>query len=240
MGKEEYLQQLEKLLYDIPREDREEALQFYSDYLLDAGEEAGEVLRALGSPQELAESIRKDLYGENQAGDFTRVCKEVPGTYRVTFSKGSRDADRQYSDAEDAFEQETGEKLRITRRKFTTGQWLVFIVLCIAALPVILPLGGALLAVLAALLIAVVAVVFGLGVAGIALLAAGIAVIIAALLKAVFSPMSSLVMLGGGFMLGGFALIGSAVTIWILVKIFPALFHGMTKACTKICAKLFK
>ncbi len=91
MRKEEYLQKLEQLLYGIPAEDREEALQFYRDYLEDAGENAGEVLRSLGTPEELAKSIRKDLYGDNEAGDFTRTNRDVPGTYRAPFSTGYMD-----------------------------------------------------------------------------------------------------------------------------------------------------
>ena len=90
MRKEEYLQRLEKLLYNIPAEDREEALQFYRDYLEDAGEAVDEVLTALGTPEELAQSIRKDLYGDNEDGDFTRTSKDLPGTYRVPFSKGGK------------------------------------------------------------------------------------------------------------------------------------------------------
>lgn len=57
MRKEEYLQKLEQLLYDIPSEDRYEAIQFYSDYLEDAGVESEEVIRSLGTPEELAGSI---------------------------------------------------------------------------------------------------------------------------------------------------------------------------------------
>ena len=68
MKKEEYLQKLEQLLYGIPELDRAEALQFYRDYLEDAGTDVEEVLRSLGTPEELAESIRKDLYGEREDG----------------------------------------------------------------------------------------------------------------------------------------------------------------------------
>lgn len=235
MGKDEYLRQLERLLYDIPAEDRAEALQFYRDYLLDAGEEAEEVLRALGTPQELAESIRKDLYGDNAEGDFSRTYKEVPTIYRVPFSKDDRGTERRYSGSESVYEEK-----KAGRGRLTAGQWIVFILLCIAAAPVVLPLGGALLAVLAALAIAAIAVVFGLGAAAAAFVIAAIAVIIFALIKMVFSPFSSLVMLGGGLLLGGCGLIGFVVTVWIFVKIFPAVFSCIIKACTEICTKIFR
>ena len=60
MRKEDYLQKLEQLLYNIPAEDRYEAIQFYSDYLEDAGEQVEEVIRSLGTPEELAKSIEQN------------------------------------------------------------------------------------------------------------------------------------------------------------------------------------
>ena len=39
MNREEFLSQLERLLYDIPAQEREEALEYYNGYFDDAGNE---------------------------------------------------------------------------------------------------------------------------------------------------------------------------------------------------------
>jgi uncharacterized membrane protein len=62
MGKEEFLRQLEALLYDISAEERADAMAFYRSYFEDAGpENESAILKELESPQKVAESIRKNL-----------------------------------------------------------------------------------------------------------------------------------------------------------------------------------
>ncbi len=64
MNRDEFLRQLEWLLQDISPSEREEALQYYRDYFADAGEDNEQsVIESLGSPQKVAENIKKDLYG---------------------------------------------------------------------------------------------------------------------------------------------------------------------------------
>lgn len=61
------------MLSDLPTAEREEAIQYYEDYLNDAGvENEEEVLAALGTPEELAASIREGLKeGNEQQGEFS-------------------------------------------------------------------------------------------------------------------------------------------------------------------------
>lgn len=192
MRKEEYLQKLEQLLYNIPAEDRYEAIQFYSDYLEDAGEQVEEVIRSLGTPEELAKSIQKDLYGDN---------------------KKSR------------------------KGKLTTGQWIIFLILCLCAAPVIVPICGTILSIILAIVIALVAIAFGAGIAGVALVIAAIVVIIVAIIKVIISPLSSVIMLGGGLLMIGLGLIGIAFTAWIVCKVLPKLFVRLVDICSGIIHK---
>ena len=59
MDRAEFLNRLEAQLLDVPQAEREEALQYYEDYLNDAGD-AGDfdILQELGTPEEVADSIR--------------------------------------------------------------------------------------------------------------------------------------------------------------------------------------
>lgn len=73
MRKEEFFKQLEYLLQDIPDEDREEALEYYRDYLAEAGSENEEqAIEEFGSPERVAAIIRADAAGNlKDGGSFT-------------------------------------------------------------------------------------------------------------------------------------------------------------------------
>ena len=73
MKKEEFLRQLEYLLQDIQEDDKRDAIDYYRDYLEEAGpEREEEVLEGFGSPERIASMIRTDLLGGMEgAGEFT-------------------------------------------------------------------------------------------------------------------------------------------------------------------------
>ena len=71
MTREDFLRELAYMLQDVAEEEREEALAYYRDYLEDAGPEAEqEVLRELGSPAQVAATIKAGLSGSDQ-GEFS-------------------------------------------------------------------------------------------------------------------------------------------------------------------------
>ena len=75
MNRKEFLAQLERLLWDIPVQEREEALEFYNSYFDDAGEEnESSVIQELGSPGKVAAIIKADL-GESRKeyGEYTET-----------------------------------------------------------------------------------------------------------------------------------------------------------------------
>ncbi len=84
MNKTEFLEQLERLLWDISCQEREEALDFYRSYFEDAGEEnEAQVIQELGSPGKVAAIIKADLEDGSQereeALDFYRSYFEDAG-----------------------------------------------------------------------------------------------------------------------------------------------------------------
>jgi len=88
MNKELFLLQLERLLYDIPKEERDEAMDYYRSYFEDAGaENEAVVLEELESPQIIADSIKEAL---NSTGDMAGGLKNPPqvrgGRYKSIFS----------------------------------------------------------------------------------------------------------------------------------------------------------
>ena len=72
MSRWEFMRQLEELLSDISPSEREEALQYYNDYFNDAGKEnEQEVIKALGSPGQVAQIVKDGLGDNTGAGEFT-------------------------------------------------------------------------------------------------------------------------------------------------------------------------
>jgi hypothetical protein len=74
MNRAEFMERLTACLGDVPQTEREEAIQYYNDYFDDAGaeNEAG-VIASLGTPEELAKSIKAGLADGGNAGEFTEA-----------------------------------------------------------------------------------------------------------------------------------------------------------------------
>lgn len=72
MTRAEFMSRLTALLQDVPPAEREEAIQYYNDYFDDAGEgNEEEVIASLGSPEEIAKSIKAGLVDGGNSGEFT-------------------------------------------------------------------------------------------------------------------------------------------------------------------------
>lgn len=72
MNRADFMKNLSELLADVPPTEREEAIQYYNDYFDDAGEENEQsVIASLGTPQQLADTIRAGLTDGGNAGEFT-------------------------------------------------------------------------------------------------------------------------------------------------------------------------
>ena len=81
MSKQEFLYHLETLLMDLPREEREDALDYYEQYFEAAGpEREAEVIRELGSPERVSEMIHSGG-SQDSAGRRTALSwkRKLPG-----------------------------------------------------------------------------------------------------------------------------------------------------------------
>ena len=71
----EFMERLRALLMDLPQSVREEALQYYRDYLDDVGKEKEKAaLKALGSPEQAAEDIRRGWLRRTAPGGRTMAA----------------------------------------------------------------------------------------------------------------------------------------------------------------------
>lgn len=72
MSRVEFMRRLAELLADVSLAEREEAIQYYNDYFDDAGAENEQsVIASLGSPEELAKTIKAGLFDGGNTGEFT-------------------------------------------------------------------------------------------------------------------------------------------------------------------------
>ena len=73
MNRVEFMQQLERLLWDLPESDRMDAIAYYNDYFDEAGvENEQSVLMELGSPERVASIIKADLNTSgNEQAEYT-------------------------------------------------------------------------------------------------------------------------------------------------------------------------
>jgi uncharacterized membrane protein len=82
MNRAIFLSELEGYLMDIPKEEREEALAFYTSYFAEAGEtgigKEFEVIKDLGSPKRVADMIKGDLADGGLNEEFTEKGVEIP------------------------------------------------------------------------------------------------------------------------------------------------------------------
>lgn len=72
MNRAEFMRRLSELLGDVAPMEREEAIQYYNDYFDDAGaENESGVIASLGTPEELARTIKAGLNDSGNVGEFT-------------------------------------------------------------------------------------------------------------------------------------------------------------------------
>lgn len=223
MEKEEFLRRLERLLDDIPAEERADALAFYRSYFEDAGEENEEkILKELESPEKVAESIRKNL-GAPDSGTDASQRAESPWYGDAAY--GGTDA-------------QTVEELQKENRKRKKQNAVLIAVLAVLTSPVWIVA----LIVLWALAIAAFAIVFALVVSLVAITAAAFAAGFALCgvgLGWLFSGgiAVGLGVLSGGCFLLALGLLAVVAVVWCFGKFLPWAVKGIVSLCKKLFEK---
>lgn len=126
MTKYIFLQRLEQLLADLPEEERREALEYYQDYLDDAGiTEDEDVTAKIGTPQQAADNIRAGLDQNEQQKTEIPVGEANVEDEVVQRKAGTNDRNQTYENDGTAYTQqqtnETGKEVRLVRRHSLIG-----------------------------------------------------------------------------------------------------------------------
>ncbi len=241
MDRAEFLNRLEAQLLDVPQAEREEALQYYEDYLNDAGD-AGDfdILQELGTPEEVADSIRNGLgqdssgagersYGSQssrsgQAGDSGYFSENgyvdrEPQKEELQRVKQPARGDRSDADwqSTDSYAEEDSSAAR--RKQPPVWLWILLIVF---VAPVVLPI-------VFGLLVAVISVLFALFITGAALLVCGIVcagtgiwALIQAFTQIAVWPAAAMIGIGISLAAIGIGVLVTLLMGWLIGKVVPA------------------
>lgn len=260
MNRDEFMQQLARLLSDMSESERMEAIRYYNDYFDEAGpENESKVIQELGSPGKVAAIIKADLK-ENSSSEEIRKKEQ-----QETDAERNKNQYQQETDAEwnkNQYQQETStgwtntdthnhtesgwnnkgyqqqnhmERTRSTLRpRKGVGSWALIIILLVFISPVILGIGGGIFGVLAGIFAAIFGIFIGIFSAGVGMVGGGIALVFKGIIRVFTVPASGFVSIGGGMIciaLGIFFLIFS---FWLAFRLLPRFFRAVVNFISRL------
>lgn len=230
MSRIEFMNELRALLQDISAEEREEAMQYYNDYFDDAGVENEQgVIKELGSPKKVAQTIKAGLGGRNEEDDVYSEYRET-GYTDTRFEQNETPARREGYRSTGKTSEEQGREKPWTSK---TVKVILIILILMIGIPVVVPVVGGVLLGILGVIIGIVAAVAAFLVSGIAIGIGGIAVGIAGIIQLFHFVPVGLGLMGLGCLM---IALGAAITAfmwWLCLKIVPPMFRWFVELCRK-------
>lgn len=249
MNREEFLSRLTALLQDVPPAEREEAVQYYQDYFDDAGEgnEAG-VIASLGSPEELAKSIKAGLADGGNGGEFTESgfygYEQRNKNQIMSTNQSEEESQGQWQPGGTHWQQgkaggnadggRTDSEKKQTEKPMSAGKMALLVLLVILLSPVWIGVLGGLFGGAVGLFGGLLGVLIAVLTVGVVLTVVGIALVIAGITSVVGMPLGGLCLAGAGLMMTGVGLVFAWLTVLVVGKAIPALVRGIVNLCGRI------
>lgn len=242
MSRKEFMEQLQNLLWDISLAEREEAIKYYDTYFDDAGpENEGNVIASLGSPEKVAENIKKDILGENPVTDAEVTAEdravvkygEEPkesNSYQQSENQGTNTTSDSNRNSEGNRSYETtsaNQNSPVKSNVMPTWAVVLLTVLAVITVPIWIPLLLAVLGVLLGLLMACFGIVLGFSITAVVLLGVLIFLTVLGIILIFTDPLIGLGVIGGGFLCGALGVVFLMITVAITGIIIPALCKGI-------------
>lgn len=226
MSRKEFMEQLERLLGDIPEEERMEALAYYNGYFEDAGvENEADIIRELESPEKVAGIIKADI-GMEEAASYTDATAGAEMTSYTGMAAGAGTA----ADAGTA----TAVSVKKEPQKRSGTEIVLLVLLAVFTSPIWLGLLGGLFGLLVGVLVTILAVfvtiacvVFVFYVLGIVFVCVGISMF------AVGAFAAGVGLLGAGCIVLALAVLGTVGCVWLFGKCIPWLIRGTVHLCSR-------
>ena len=243
MNRVEFLAELEQRLSGIPEEERQAAIQYYADYLADAGEEnETEAIRELGSPEKVAESIKADYFGtefDESRFDHKDYMEKYGQRSGQGAGSGSGAGGRTGADGYNNGQgngygngQENGRGNGAPQKDapWTSRGLKIFLIVLIAIVvwPVTLGVAGIVLGVAAAVFFFFA----GLVIAAMAVMISGGVVAVTGLALLVIPP-AGMIVTGVGILLFVLGLMATVGTVKLCIIVYPAMLRGCVNLCRR-------
>ncbi|MDE6924658.1 MAG: DUF1700 domain-containing protein [Acetatifactor sp.] len=211
MNRIDFMKQLESLLQNISPAEREEALQYYTEYFNDAGAENEQaVIEALGNPAKVAENIKRDINGAGDAG-YQRPQNRAVIQYQQTATSAQQEPPKKES--------------------MPTWALVLIIIGAILLSPAALGIAGGLLGTLAGVIIGWFALIFGFGITAVVLFVVLLVLLVTGIMCMWADPLVGVALLGGGLVCGALSLLFLMLTVAMAGIVTPAVFKGICRLC---------
>lgn len=241
MNKMEFMERLEYLLSDIPEEDKVDALAYYRDYLEEAGDHAGQAMEEFGSPERIAAIIRSDLSGGmEEGGAFTERGFEDERFRDPNYAVAKR------YDLPEVKEQEgqgtvsgsdKGEdhgKSKTPPRTNKALKAVLWIILIIAASPILVGAGGVVMGIAAGAIGLLVGAIALLAAVTLALLLGGFALCALGIISMISWLPGGLLVFGAGVVVMGIGILSLMVSILFYGKCLPWMIRGVVNGISRL------
>lgn len=230
MSRNEFLEELGRLLYELPIEEREEAIRYYDSYFEEAGADQEQVvLDELGSAERIAKQILRDYRMENGGGIYTEhgyseteSKTQIPKPYVPEENRGESTG--------------TGSGVTITKKGLSGGTLVALILLAVLTFPIWISVFATLFGLLMGLFGACIGITFGFGIGGIACIIGAVVAFAFGIFKTFTIPVvgaglvaMALILFGVGCLM--LAAVGGIIklTIWAfkgIINLLGRIFHG--------------
>ena len=250
MNKEEFMTRLKELLADLPDdENKQDALNYYQDYLEEAGENTAAVLKEFGSPERIASMIRCDLNGElNEGGDFTDhgiedtrfkepgydVAKRLDLPEVVEEETAKQGQEKEPFHTDNTSQAGNGRK----RRGFVWWQILLIVLAVILFGPAIAGGVGILLAILVGIIGALVVILLGIGAGTIFLFFLSAVMLIQGIYYLYLADLYGLWWLGWGFLGMSGTILLVLASILFYGKLVPMVFVKLVNRLNRLLHRM--
>lgn len=200
MKRDDFINELERLLTDIPEGDRIDAIEYYYDYFDEAGvENEQKVIRELGSPERVAQTIKENLgvTGYSESRDYDkRGGYGEPGDYGAPNDYGApEEREKSYQNHNDTNEQSSSTEQGTKSEKKTS--WILIAIIAVLTFPLWIGVVAGLFGAVVGIIGGLFGVVVGLLGASFGLIIGGIACCIAMIFQAAFiGPAEIMVTIG--------------------------------------------
>ena len=225
MKRDEFINELERLLMDLPEGDRMDAIEYYYDYFDEAGvENEQKVIRELGSPERVAQTIKENF----KASDYSE-----PGDYGAPNDYGApEEREKSYQNHNDTNEQSISTEQGTKSEKKTS--WILIAIIAVLTFPLWIGVVAGLFGGLIGLIAGTFGVVIGLLASGFGLVVGGLACFGAGIAQLFVTQFEGLAVMGVGAILTAIGLLMVLLLVWLAGKWIPALVKLIVNACGKL------